>query len=685
MGKTLYFIFLFILSFGYVENTLAGRGRHYSRPSSWGDRAIDHQTDLSACSSVAGLETFNYLGIRFPTTGAKCITGAQTDDEAVTQCSGRIINPANPQYWTPTSTLTKKISGGKLAENPTGIYYCLPIQAGFKERFCNEMNNPTSDLRTGQGDFRSDWPADVIQGLQFRWVNKGHADGDCECRAQGSTSEADFQICNSYDRPVATQCPEGFPASGDSSGSRAAAGPLMCKCSANSQLAYAFNEVRERCTPPSSPASEDPTRPTDALKQCVDNAVRNADLCKTSGEAAKRKCDMASEENKGTNDAMNAMTAVSSALTNRLAGTGAQQTCFLAGAASNMAKNLIQGMEGGCDSEYGSCRNACVTQQNYDKFVRDCQALINVPNTDASAANLSYFNQHKPSIESDFETGTHACSNDAAEKKSTLDNLLTGLGQAMRSAAVCACQLSATSGTDGSGNCTSIPTPEQCAANPSLAGCATYGSFNGDACTLGASYNAALCECQTNPTGASCKTATSAGPSAFASGIIKSGTADSSAGFGGGGVGAGAKGLGGDFSLGSDSNDPLIQSGTKSPAGANLNSGGGGPAGGSGVGAGGGSNAAGVGGAPEEANKDSVFGQIRNGFSRFFGGKATTNGNASTGKKAKGALDPSKFRPTRGMASSSVGSSNADIWKMMNYCLQGETCKSNLNSYMVQP
>ena len=66
-------------------------------------------------------------------------------------------------------------------------------------------------------------------------------------------------------------------------------------------------------------------------------------------------------------------------------------------------------------------------------------------------------------------------------------------------------------------------------------------------------------------------------------------------------------------------------------------------------------------------------------------GKKAANSAPGNGSLQK--PDMGKFKPLRGLAgrASGMGSKNMDIWKMMNSCTSGDTCKSNENNYLVAP
>jgi hypothetical protein len=616
---------------------------------------------------------------------------------------------------------------GNTHSNVLGVYFCIAYQyKDFKADACQKMDVPDSPFRKGETRRQTAWTSSQIQSMDFKWDPSGR-DGDCLCKPRGSDN-SEYKLCNSVNQeeiarsPQATPCPQGFaPAtadtqmavgpglmddgkvcnadesmlaairSGDINAVMNARPPILCICPKNN-LSYPASRVSADCsaaqvspdptkavTATTPAASVDNTRPSDDLKNCVDSHVEFAQSCKDTANEAKHKCDSDDAGNKDSADAVAALSAVSRSTNAQLANSGARQTCILAGSAANTAKGIIENMQGGCESDFGTCQNACSTAQNYHKFETECQAKMNTSQPNYQA-NLNYYNEHQPAIQQNFASGSSDCSGDTTKKKDDMSVLLNGLGEAMRSSAVCACQLST-----ANGNCNNIPTTAQCDSNPSLAGCNAYGDLTSNVCLLGANYNAALCECQKNPTGAACKAAATAGASAMASGAIKTATNNVAAGFiPSAAATSAAGGLGNDFSLGSQASDAQVSSGSSaSSGGAGLKN----------VSSGGDSGSiAGPGGSEVEAQAASsdktglsaVFGFVKNSFGGLFG-KTKNNGDLDAEKKRKAAFDASRFRPTRGTASIDVGSKNMDIWKMMNNCVQGATCQSNQNSFMLQP
>ena len=110
-------------------------------------------------------------------------------------------------------------------------------------------------------------------------------------------------------------------------------------------------------------------------------------------------------------------------------------------------------------------------------------------------------------------------------------------------------------------------------------------------------------------------------------------------------------------------------------------------------GSGGGGSGAGTGGDPlasvDGAGGDgggSLLGQLKTFASRMMGsGKDSPNGSVKLKKSAGDSANMDKYRPRRLASEAGVGSKNMDIWKMMNLCVQGETCKRNVNSYILTP
>lgn len=607
--------------------------------------------------SCPDINTLEFVGQHFEGSASLpvyCIP-ANTDGDAMRLCGNddrgggyTAVNPGNPQYITPNLG-----NGNNRTENTLGYYYCVPKRLNSKAAMCRDAQR---------------------EGYEFEWQSAQSGsgrDGDCMCRRTNVPNSAWSLECADEDTAPA--------------------------------------ETAATPTPPDTPdepaqaaatTSGDNTR-SNAFVSCVQSAAASALRCKNNAEVARRICD--SQNNQSTSGQVgDALGAVGSVYAQANANSGTQANCFKAGLIANGARMALNPTSESCQESIEGC-SVC-GEDKYDEFRQQCltilqqtqnktieQLMVEAPNS----PEVTAWNENESTIRNNYSEGLSICQA-GRDNQNKLNQLLTGLGNALQQSLVCACQTSSSAlGTTAvpgtpqqaqNSNCaTAIPNPDDCATNPSLPNCNLYGSMN--VCTPGAGYDAAACNCQMNPRSAGCPGATTGdGVSNFAGAGLNAKPGDTVS-FG---ALAGGGGRGGSSVDLSTPDDPAALN----FGGAGDNKGGrerlpmvSGAGGGSAAGGGGGTGAApeeGVAAAPS-SGLGGLMNQLKTGYARLMGGKATTNGNIRVNKKPGAGGDLSKFRP-RGLASSSgVGSKNMDIWRMMNMCVQGDTCKRNVNNYITAP
>jgi hypothetical protein len=349
-------------------------------------------------------------------------------------------------------------------------------------------------------------------------------------------------------------------------------------------------------------------------------------------------------------------------------------------------------METVCKRDFSNCNRLCngtANETRLAEYKRLCSASIGKTTAeleaDRTTPNGVAFNDAAARIQGIIEPALRVCTVDAKKNKDTLSKLLDGVGRALQSSVQCACQTSSTGQ-----NCNNIPPVRDCTMIPQPAGCGGYEAMA--TCSVGApGYNAKECACMQNPAAPGCGGGSNA-ISAFSGPPIANnlarGTPGGGVNFGGGASG----GRGSGFSIGANAdveNGDLSFLNSAKPIGASgppIGGGGGTP------GAGGSSNGnatddkgAGLMG-EEEKGIGGIFNQAKTFMSRALGYNrkpaAKKSGNGALGKP-----DMGRFKPLRGLAgrSGGMGSRNMDIWKMMNACTSGDTCKSNENNYLLAP
>lgn len=678
----------------YLEAWSNGGGSHSANPDSAteGSRSVSGSRDgtpgrdgstarQDPChyfydSGMWKLDDLDYMGVRFNGRILHCINNVRSDAEARRaprgegQCPntvGRIVNPANPQYFSAADGQRLEAMAASYGDgtqmdrdrNPFGFYFCMSNSTRTKPQTCNR------DIILAE----SRWPDEIKQGLDYRWQPTGDGDGNCECRARG-TNDA-YQVCSRPEEIVRQAEP--CQANGlvpDTRQNRATAGEVMCQCSAQDPRYFPASQAVASCQQPPTP--EPPTEPSPSLKACVDGWKARAQSCTEKSRTAQIACQAADTQNAPSNQSANALTSAGGFFTQVNAGTGAQNECFKASLVTNAGSAVIRQRQDNCNGEY----NACVTECGNNRpevYARECSGLIQADNP----LDQQYFNTNQPQINASFTAGDNICSGEVRQGQSAIDTALRGVGDALSQSTRCMCQLSSSAA-----NCNSIPTVATCATNPDAAGCSLYSAIS--VCTPGPSYNAAACNCEMNPTSAGCRTTSSGALSNFASSAIKAAAAEA-AGVSGiiAASGGGAPGGGVDLGTQADAaSGDLSDAETGGAADGRLpvvgGAGGELAAGGAGSVSGDGTEADGEGkGLAGLLNSAKTF------MARALKGKSSENGNAKNGK---GSPDMNGFRP-RGIASNrdGVGSKNQDIWKMMNSCVQGETCKANQGNYITAP
>lgn len=679
------------------------------------------------------LRDLDYVGFPFTERfNVRHCINAYTDQQAreatgPEQCpnstNGRIINMGNPQYFSQQDAQRLQaiarqhnIGNGNYEmardSNPFGYYLCVTRNPAYeKSAICEGMNNNAA-IRSQSG-----WPSDVLSRLEFRWVDTSDGDGDCQCRTQG---EGNWQLCTRPEDIPEEPCarygmqPDTRPAS------ERTAGVTMCQCqqqivstatasaggqpvttAASDSLAVTRYVVPGAPCEPVEPEAEPipPTEPTAELRRCVESWREKSARCGAVSQTARTACAAAEQQNRPSNQAVQALSGASDFHNQVRAGSGAQNECFEASLISSSAINTIQGQQQSCDNEYNSCVASCV-RENAETFEQACLPLVTVNASNAPVAsglqgavllaareqvraqqqsiNQQYFEQHRGDISAAFTRGGEVCSGEVREGRSLTDRTLSSLGDSLSQSTRCMCQLSASGG-----NCaTATPTVAECTANPSLPACSIYQALN--ACAPGASYNAVACNCELNPMTAGCRSATTNSLSSFASSNARiaaaaavgapPGVATASAGMPSSGVDLSGEAGEGDMAglASGDGSDGLGQ--------------GAGPVvGGAAGGLGGGGTVSGTEGEGEDEKKSGLSGMFNSAktfLSKLRGSKSQQNGALGKGGDRIG---PNGF--PRGLASERGGlaKKNTDIWKLMNACVQGETCRANQGNYITAP
>lgn len=612
----------------------------------------------SSCNSVpVPISALDYVGMRLDLNSSGqprsvyCVQ-ANNDTQAHSACGGDTggyspINPGNPQY----GITDEGDSNNTRRTNSAGYYFCVSKapDENIKQEICSAANMP---------------------GFRFRWVQIGGAasrDGNCECREESAPD-----VDSSY----------------------------SMNCSArdlNRTAVAAANAQADSAAQPVNPVAPTPDN-IQTFQACVDRYKQNAQDCKNNADQANRICDPSNVRVEGSGSAgqvAGAAGSLASVYTQLNSGSGSQASCFNAGLLANAARITAQQSNEQCTTGISACHSQC-TENQYDNFRTECAQKLGMTPDQLSAATTAQaqtYRTESANIQQLFQQGHDVCENQAAPKSNNLNNMLSGVGNALQGSLRCACQLSSsatvasattTSGATQSGcNPSNIPNVKDCAANPALSGCQVYTELS--VCTPGSTYNAALCRCQTNPSAGGCADVPTTGTLASMAGsAIKAGATASVDGFTSPNLGSATAPQNLDLS-GEDSAGASLDATAKAGAAGSRQPYVGGGDGGAG---GGGTVAANAEGGAAAADKDGIIGGLMNAIktgARALGfGK--DKGNGTYGSSDSGALGRGAFKP-RGIAGgrSGIGSRNMEIWTMMNKCVQAETCPSNSQQYILTP
>lgn len=619
------------------------------------------------CNSMGiPFNSLDYVEMKFSDrlarSGGRCtVVPGYSDGEAKKNCDGGyLINPGNPQYRKENGENPKN----GLDKNAVGYYFCITQSSTSfnKEVMCNEMIN-----------------ADICKkyGIDIRFDKKpGREDGNCVCGKKGSLHKVDCAQANLA--AIAAEEVTCDANIGQIKNPNQDTVTTIGACICDTSKGYR-DDGRNGCIPPDKVATQAASGDiSQALIDCVKGFEERAASCESAANKAKTTCDQKNPDNPEVNDALNATDLVSDMFQRQKAGSGMVAECVKAGALARSPKIILNALKEKCDTNFEECSKLC-TDDEVQKYTQQCGDIANktaeaevstkgiTPNNNK---NVIYYQERLAVIKKGQDTGAKICKEDASSTRSIFSDVLTGLGNAYMQGQRCACQMSATAFATAQSSCDTLPTAEQCLANPSLAGCAPVISV--DICSPGSqNYSYQGCKCQQDPKAVGCPQYVAATPglSGFAGADVGNSTGGAGATFGAGSGPTSALSPG-DLNLnGNNAGD--LASGNKSGA---LSAGFGGPVGASGAGGlggvPGGGPEGGAGGASEDGEKGAggAFGFVKSMAGALFGGGNKKNESGKGNGNAMGSkFDPSKYRPNRGLAQEyGVGNKNSELWQLMH-------------------
>jgi hypothetical protein len=541
------------------------------------------------------------------------------------------------------------------------------------------INSNASNGGTDESTDATTVSAGTCDPSEGSWGLVGAGEYGCRCPGNGKVSVSESQCGQQV-----SQC----------SGSDRIVGSYGCECASGYTRISGKGDALE-CEKNASTASTT-KGVTKELEDCIEPIAAAGKTCAESAGKAKKRCDQTDKSNKEVSGMMDIPSQLGNKYVEANAGKGMVAECIKAGVVGNGSKLAMQSMQDGCNAEVTTCTTECKLEVKEPEFLK-CAEKIKYTEIDRMAdaevngssgnKDKQYYYEKLEELRANIAEGAKVCKEDAAPKKTGLDNLMNSFLDVVKAGMTCACQVAATQSGQSAEGCNNLPTPEECAANPSIVGCAAAVSL--DICTMGSSsYSALGCKCQNDSSAAGCAgfVAQNAGNSGFAGADVKIPTGGAAFSPTAGG------GLGGSGSDNIDLSGQKVDELSQVPkggavAGPGFLGGGGGAGGGASAPGGGGGGEPGAGGGEGEHSSSlgGIFGQAKSFVGNMFG--AGKSGGAQGLNPKKGATglkyDLDKFRPKglRGVAGGTgMGSKNMDIWVMMR-----ERYDINDNTFLQSP
>ena len=263
-------------------------------------------------------------------------------------------------------------------------------------------------------------------------------------------------------------------------------------------------------------ASETTAPQPTAAQECLRELQEKANACNSAATTAVDQCN---PDNK--NDTIGAL---QNLLKGATAVAGASQNCAQAAVAGSTGYYALDELRGKCDTEIGSCKTSCSDATSYinsnkDRVYQACRKAqytyyrgngfscrFDDPftfarteddwNAEWDRVNKAPFDQQVQQIQSSVATNNTKCeTGTAVNNRQKMSNYMTDMDATFKSASQCECQLNS-----GGANCANQIGPKDCAADPTLAGCA-----NVQVNCLSATDNSPKCVCFRNPNSNECK------------------------------------------------------------------------------------------------------------------------------------------------------------------------------------
>lgn len=440
-------------------------------------------------------------------------------------------------------------------------------------------------------------------------------------------------------------------------------------------------------------AVEAPAQPSETAEDCLREIQEKVNSCDSAATTAVNQCNPDRENNDTITSLQNLLKGATGVL-------GASDNCAQAAIAGSTGYYALDELRGKCDTEIGSCKTSCEDATSYintnkDRIYQACRkkqydflsCRFDNPfpmaftedawNEEWDKVNKAPFEQKIQEMQSSVASNNTKCeSGTAVTNREKVSNYMTDMDSTFKAASQCQCQLSS-----GGANCANQVGPKDCAADPTLPGCATA-QIN----CLNPSDTSPKCVCFRDPNSSECKNSAATptvNTNSNLNGFAGTGAVTPTNGIGETSVG-GKAGI--DLSaddlknLGSNEVSAMNSSGTATADGGSP-FGVAGAAGGAGVSGnfGSGEDAA-QGEADSSINSKigGMFNAAKGAIGNLFGDKkgsgteATKSGSYGHGLDANGnSIDLKKWRPrmVRGLASgegTELAGKFEDIWRVMN-------------------
>lgn len=259
-------------------------------------------------------------------------------------------------------------------------------------------------------------------------------------------------------------------------------------------------------------ATAAPVQPSETAQDCLREIQEKVNSCDSAASTAVNQCNPDRENN-------DTITSLQNLLKGATGVMGASDNCAQAAVAGSTGYYALDELRGKCDTEIGTCKTSCGDATSYinankDRIYQACRKkqydylscrfdnpfpmafTEDVWNEEWDKVNKAPFEQKIQEMQASVASNNTKCeSGTAVTNREKVSNYMTDMDSTFKAASQCQCQLSS-----GGANCVNLVGPKDCAADPTLAGCA-----NAQVNCLNPSDASAKCVCFRDPNSSECK------------------------------------------------------------------------------------------------------------------------------------------------------------------------------------